>query len=185
MPIASYNLYRIRKLRPSLTIEACKQVVHGLVLSHLDYCNSLYIGLPTVDLNRLQRIQNAAARLVLMKSNYSNPKVLLKELHWLPIMYRIKYKVLTIVFHCIHGSAPQYLQRHIQLKSPSQYHLRSNSHACILQVPQTRAATFAANSFSVYGPREWNKLPTELRVCPDFAKFRKDLKTYLFSFAYM
>ena len=89
---ASYHLHNIRLLRNSLTVEACKQVVYGLVLSHLDFCNSIYMGLPKIDIKRMQRIQNAAAKLVLNCNKYESSTEALKILHWLPIKLRILFK---------------------------------------------------------------------------------------------
>ena len=63
------NIFRIKHIRQYLTQDACEVLVHGLVMSHLDYCNSLYHGLPDCDLNRLQRVQSIACKLVLNRAN--------------------------------------------------------------------------------------------------------------------
>jgi len=74
-------LYNIRKIRPFLTREAAQMLVQSLVITRLDYCNSLLAGLPASAIKPLQRIQNAAARLVF---NFSHVTPLFRVLHWLP-----------------------------------------------------------------------------------------------------
>ncbi len=76
--------------------------------SRLDYCNSLYYGLPANQLNTLQRVQNAAARLICNVSRFDHITPTLKDLHWLPVKFRIDFKILLIVFKALHGLAPDY-----------------------------------------------------------------------------
>ena len=64
--IASCNLYSIWCIRDTLMVEACKQVVQLLVISHLDYCNSIFMGMPEKEINQMQKIQNSAACLILI-----------------------------------------------------------------------------------------------------------------------
>ena len=82
---ATYNLYNIRKIRNSLTISACKTLVQGLVLSHLDYANAIFIGISKRNIQRMQKVQNMAAKLVLNRDKWSSSKKSLKQLHCLPI----------------------------------------------------------------------------------------------------
>ncbi len=80
-----FQLHRIGRIRRHLTDDSAKILVHALVLSRLDYCNSLFVGLLKKDIHRLQVIQNAAARLKFRKKPSDDATVLLKKLHWLPI----------------------------------------------------------------------------------------------------
>ena len=106
---AMFNLQKIRQIRLVLTTEACWTLVFGLVTSQLDYANALYLGLPDCDLAKLQCVKNAAAKLVLNKSKYDSATQALKELHWLPIKFRIIYKILTLVYKSLKGGVPKYL----------------------------------------------------------------------------
>ena len=80
-----------------------------MVLSHLDYCNSLLAGLPASAIRPLQLIQNAAARLIFNAPKYTHTTRLLTDLHWLPVIARIKFKTLVLAYQAIKGSAPAYI----------------------------------------------------------------------------
>ena len=92
------NIIHIRSIRKFLTVESCKTLVRNLVINHLDYANSLYYGLPQSELQRLQRVQNIAAKLVLGRSKYSSTSEAMKSLHWLPVSYRIPFTIAVLVF---------------------------------------------------------------------------------------
>ena len=102
------NLLKIKATRKYLTTKACTKAVIALVMTHLDYANSILAGLPKASIHQLQRVQNMAARTVLQRSKYKSSSKCLEELHWLPIQYRINFKVVTLVFKCIHGLGPSY-----------------------------------------------------------------------------
>ena len=98
-----------------LTPDATKTLVHALVSNRLDNCNSLLVGVSSQLLQRLQVIQNAAARLVtgVRRSEHMTP--ILRDLHWLPVRRRITFKTAVLVYKCLHDMAPQYLQMGYQM----------------------------------------------------------------------
>ena len=85
-----------------------KVLVNSLVISRLDYCNSFLYGLPAIHLNKLQRIQNAVARLIRNTSRFDHITPTLVDSHWLPVKSRIDFKLLLIVLKALHGLAPYY-----------------------------------------------------------------------------
>ena len=89
---AMFNLVCIKRLRPSLTVEAANILVMELVFSHLDYANSILIGVPDITMKQLQCVQNMAAKVVLQVDKYASPRECMKNLHWLPISKRIEHK---------------------------------------------------------------------------------------------
>ena len=131
------------------------KLVTSLSLSRLDYCNSLLSSLPASSVQSLRRIQNFAARLILKKRKTYHIIPLFQFLHWFPIQQRIQYKINTLCYNCITGTAPSYLCDCLQLYTPS-LTLRSASDTLSLQIPRTRLSTVGSRAFSVLGPSTWN-----------------------------
>jgi hypothetical protein len=176
---ASYNLFRIKKVRKYLTEHACNTLVLGLVVVHLDYANGLLAGLPNVNVSRLQRIQNMAAKVVLRKRKRDSATKCLKQLHWLPVHLRINYKILVTVFKSLNNQAPQYLKDMLERPKMNST-TRSMNNPNLLAIPKTKCKIFADRSFSVAGPKLWNQLPVELRTTTSLDAFKNNLKTFLF-----
>jgi len=109
-----YQLQRLRQLRCLLGPEVTAQLVSAFIMSRVDYCNSVLAGLPLTTLEPLQRVQNAAARLVLSLNLRDHVKPTLKQLHWLPVVYRIQYNLCLLMHHVHFGTAPQYLTDAVQ-----------------------------------------------------------------------
>ena len=106
---AIINIFRISQIRKLLSQESCEILMCSLVLSHLDYSNGILYGMSQKNIKKLQIIQNFAARVTLQENKYYSTKQALLRLHWLPIEARIIYKILCIVFKCIHDCRPHYL----------------------------------------------------------------------------
>ena len=115
----SFCLYNIRRIRPFLTTYSTQLLVQAMVLSHLGYCNSLLAGLPASAIRPLQLIQNAAAHLIFNVPRYTHTTPLLTDLHWLPVMARIKFKTLVRAYQAVRGSAPAYIQQLIRPYTPA------------------------------------------------------------------
>ena len=155
-----------------------KQWFTHLFFSQIDTNNSLYYGLPNT---QLQRIQNAAARVIYKKSKYEHVTPLLYELHWLPVSYRILCKLLVLTFKCIHEDAPTYLSNLITIKpiSPLVFVLMKCHTFFRKYVPNA-----GDRSFAIAAPSEWNKLPSEIRSLPTLNVFKSKLKTHLFKLSF-
>ena len=123
---AFYYIYNIRRIRKYLSRSVTESLVHAFITSRIDYCNSLLYDLPNSHIMKLQRIQNAAARLVTGTPRFCHVTLLLFHLHWLPISYRIKFKILLLTFNCLYGQAPNYLIGLITIKKQSRYSVRSS-----------------------------------------------------------
>ena len=177
-----FHLYRISTIRKYLTTEAATKLVVCLILSRLDYCNSLLFGLPASTIQPLQRIQNSAARLILKKRKSDHISPLLSSLHWLPVTQRIQFKFLVLVYKSIHNLAPSYLSDLLNLHIPSRS-LRSSTDPSSLTIPRPlRLKTIESRAFSVAGPSSWNELPPSIRQAPSLSSFKSKLKTHLFPF---
>ena len=126
-----YYLHNIKWIRKYLSRDSSETLVHAFVSSRLDYCNSLLYGLPQVQINKIERVQNAAARLVLKQSKFGHITPVLSQLHWLPIKYRIEFKILLMTFKAIHGMAPDYVCKLISPKKINRIfpQIQQKSHA--------------------------------------------------------
>ena len=98
---AMYNLYKISQIRSVLMEEACRTIIQGLVLSHLDFANSILAASPDNIIKMLQRVQNMAAKVILGKNRQDSASACIIKLHWLPIKECIKHKVLTLVYNAL------------------------------------------------------------------------------------
>ena len=147
-------------------------------LSH--YCNSLHSGCPQYLLDKLKKIQNAAARLVCKAKKSDHIHSILQTLHWLPITYRIQYKISTICFNSISGTSPHYLSDLLQPYTPARQ-LRSASDTRTFAIPHVNTKTFGERSFSYAGPSVWNNLPQTLRHSDAASSFKAALKRHLFN----
>jgi hypothetical protein len=178
-----FFLHQIGKIRQYLNEEQTKTVIHAHVTSRLDQNNSLLVGLPKKDLRPLQAVQNAAARLIvgLRKRDHITPTM--KRLHWLPVEYRILYKVLLLTYKSLNGCGPEYLKELLNNYVPTRS-LRS-SHSGQLCVPKTHYVTTKKRAFGACAPTEWNKLPTNIHHKDSVNSFKTALKTYLFKLAFV
>ncbi|XP_077936617.1 uncharacterized protein LOC144383352 [Gasterosteus aculeatus] len=180
--ISFFHLRNIAKIRPSLTPPTAEKLIHPFVSSRLDYCNSLLYGISNTSMNKLQLVQNAAARLLTHTKSWHHITPVLKDLHWLPVSHRISYKILTLTYKALHQLVPPYLS---ELLSPYQPHrsLRSTS-ARLLFTPTSKLRSFGDRAFSRAAPKLWNSLPILIRDSDSITTFQSRLKTHLFSSAY-
>ena len=178
-----FNIRRAWLIRRYLDENTAKRLMLATVISRLDYCNSLLVNLPDKYIKQLQRVQNAAARLVALTPKRDPITPTLKTLHWLPIRYSIRYKICVIVHKCVYGEAPIYLKDLIKLHVPSR-ELRSSSELR-LSVPSVKQTTIENCAFSRAGPKVWNELPNSFRNTKSLPKFKSSLKTYFVSKAFL
>lgn len=173
----NYQLQNIGRIRKYLTLDATEKLVHALITSRLDNNNVLLNGLPDTQLKRLNRLQNIAARIITRTRKF-DPIDILEELHWLPIKYRISFKILLLVYKSLNGLAPRYLHDLLKPYIPSRSLRSEQQH--LLVVPKCRLVTAGDRSFAVKGPKLWNALPVLLKTSPSLDIFKARLKTHLF-----
>ena len=173
-----YQLRNIGFIRKYLSKSATEKIVHALISSRLDFCNALLFNLPQNQLYKLQKLQNAAARVVTLSNKRSHITPILNSLHWLPIKHRIIFKILLLAFHCIHASAPQYNISFINYYIPKRS-LRSSTSGALV-VPKV-SRTWGERSFAYACPTLWNSLPEDIKTCSSVDSFKCLLKTFLFS----
>ena len=179
-----FHLRRLRQLRRSVGPEVTKRLVSSFVLSRLDYCNAALAGLPQSTTWPLQRVQNAAARLITNPGARDHITPAMKQLHWLPIHMRIKYKLCLMMHFIFTKPCPDYMLELASLTSvgATRAGLRSAEGASFRK-PRVRTK-FGERAFSYSGPAAWNSLPENLQFNTDTASFKRHLKTHLFASAY-
>jgi len=177
-----YNQIRsIGRIRNFINTDTCRTLVQALVTSRLDYANSLLLGITKAQTDRLQRLQNCAARLITRTPMRDHMMPVLKELHWLPAQYRPKFKVLLFTYKALHGSAPSYLADMITEYKPARA-LRSANQG-LLVVPEVRTL-YGERSFRYSAATLWNDLPLRVKDAPNVHRFKRLLKAHLFQKAF-
>jgi len=173
----NFHAHAIRHIRHLLTTELVLTLACSLILSQLDYCNAMLHGAPASSIQKLQRVQNTAARIVLQVPRHSPSQPLLEDLHWLSVRQRIDYKLAVLTYKIRNTSSPAYLSHHIRPRESTR-HLRS-SNTPLLHRPTTRTH-FADRAFRCSASAVWNSLNTDTLCCNSLALFKRSLKTFLF-----
>ena len=150
-----------------------QSLVVALVFSRLDFGSATLAGLPKQLMDRLQFVQNAAARLIFRARRYDHVQPLLWSLHWLRVPERISFRLAVLVYRCLHGSAPGYLASDLQRVSDlgARRRLRSSTTSALV-APRTVRATIGDRAFPAAAASVWNSLPETVRSSPSLPVFR-------------
>ena len=175
-----YHIQDLWRIRRHLDLDSAKLLANALVSSRLDYCNSLLSGIAETDLTKLQRILNRLARVVTKSPPFTRSVPLLRSLHWLPVKYRVHFKICLLTYKALHEEQLVYLRSLIAISLPSRS-LRSNR-GITLSIPRIKTNT-GARAFSSCASSLWNNLPLSVRSATSVATFSRRLKTYLFNLA--
>ena len=149
-------------------------IVCSLVLSRLEYCNSILSGSPKCLIKKLQRVQNTAARMP--RTEHTTP--LLRMLHWLPIPSRIAYKIDSLCHTALTSAYPKYLSKLLTVYTPARP-LRSSLDPNILNIA-ARTKSYGQRAFAYQGPINWNRVPGSIRTVEEKDTFKRHLKTTLY-----
>ena len=168
---AFHTMRNIRKIRYLLSEDQLKIIVNSMVLSCIDYCNSLYFGIAERLLKQLQLIQNAAAKAITGKYKYDHVSNDLHNLHWLEVKKRIIFKIGLLAYKAVNGYAPEHIQ--------DMFRYSHHGHTLKLIVPRV-LSKYGQRSFQYIGPKVFNNLPTQISAAENCDQFKKLLKTYLF-----
>ena len=176
-----FEIRRLRHMSSFVDTNSLKTLASSFVLSRLDYCNSLFTNMNKCQIEKLQKLQNFAAKTIMKKSFRDSATPCLMSLHWLPVKFRIKYKIAVLAYKCLNNLAPSYLSSLVELYSPIRTLRSSNS--VLLKHKVGKFKTLGDRSFSVSAPIIWNELPLALRQSSSLELFKRNLKTYLFKSA--
>ncbi len=143
-----------------LSVSDAEKLVHAFMTSRLDYCNALLGGCPASSINKLQIVQNAAARVLTRSRKYDHITPILQSLHWLPIKFRISYKILLLAYKALNDLAPAY---RTNLYHATINPLPKEHNSGLLVVPRIAKSTKGGRTFSYLAPKLWNSLPDNVR----------------------
>ena len=179
-----YHLHNIGRIKRFLSFEGRKSIVHAVVMSRIDYCNSLLYGVAATNLSKLQRVQNAAVRLVCSLPRHEHVTSSFIRLHWLPIKFRINFKIAMLCFKWIHGHALNYLKRMVAIQKTSIYNLRSSTSIQLEDHSRRSKETLGDRAFSDASAKIWSSLPKLLQSQQNFNTLKSLLKTHHFREAF-
>ena len=177
-----FQISNIGRIRRFLTKEACKTMVNAVITARLDYGNCLLYGVSKALLDRIQKVQNTAARLVTRSSKREHITPILADLHWLPVSFRPQYKILTYVYQSLHGLAPSYIKDLIMEYKPTRS-LRSESTSRLV-VPKIRTKTYGERRLGWAAAFLWNDLPNDIKQAQSLDIFKRQLKTHFYRIAF-
>ena len=135
-----------------------------LFLLSFFFCNALLYGLQRSVLDRLQYVQNCAARLVFRTRSSEHITTELRQLHWLPIKQLIAYKILLLTYKATNGMDPKYMVDPLERFTPKSQLRSSSNNINLLVIQKSNLKSFGDRSFRVAAPRLWNLLPNSTRL---------------------
>ena len=177
-----YQLYSIGEIRKYLDKPATEKMIYSAMTSRLDYCNSLLYGINGYLVSHLQRCQINAARIVSLRRKYDHITPVLKDLHWLPVEYRINYKILFLAYKVQHGMAPPHLSSLLSPNKPGRSQRSEGKH--LLTTPRYHLEGFGKRCFVHAASSFWNTLFISIKYAQSIDIFKSNLKTHLFNIAY-
>ena len=171
-----FRLRQLAKVKPFLAQKHFETVIHAFITSRLDYCNALYSGLSQSSLTHLELVQNAAACLLTGARKREHITPILASLHWLPVHFRVHFKILLFVFKSLNGLTPPYLSELLHAYAPAR-RLRS-ADELLREVPRSKRKLRGERAFSTAGHKLWNDLPLHIRQTPHCPFLKLILKPF-------
>ena len=158
----------LKRVRPFITFDTAVMVYKSLILPHFDYCSVVWGGISQYLSDKLQKMQNRAARVVTQTGYETRSHELLERLCWDKLSIRRDKQKAMLMFKTARGLVPTYIQNLFNSKETS-YQLRNKENSLSLPLPRTE---FLKNSFSYSGAALWNKLSQATRSAPSVKQFK-------------
>ena len=164
----------LKRIRPFITIDVANKIYKTIIQPHLDYCSTVWDGLGVTLLDKIQKLQNRAARIITQSSYYTSASSLLEELGWDNVLTRWKKQKAILMFKTLNNRAPEYL-RNLFIDRNTHYDLRNAGGK--LNLPRSRT-DYLKRSFSYSGAQLWNNLPESIRTIKSLKNFKKAIQNY-------
>ena len=165
----------MKRVRPFISIDTAILIYKSLILPHFDYCSTVWSGLGQDLSDKLQKLQNRAARVITKTGYESRSSDLLSELGWDKLATRREKQKATLMFKTMSKLVPDNIQNLFE-KRKTQYNLRNQESALVLKKPRTE---YLKKCFSYSGAKLWNGLSSPLKKAKTVSQFKKTLKTSL------
>ena len=168
-----YSLLRnIGRIKRFLSQKQREVLVHAVISSRIDYCNSVFYGLDKYLIQSIQKVQNAALRMIFGLRKRTCLSEYYAKLHWLKIEQRVYFKILLLVFKCINRiAATEIIEKIVHFKYSDK----------LILSQQQFTSKYGRRSFTYIAPKLWNEVPYEIFKITDIEVFKKCLKTFLYS----
>ena len=176
-----FNLFNISRSRGSLKTDSTKILIPDYVISKIDYCNRLLYGIPNKLLNRIQRSQNNAARVVLGLHKFSHITPALATLHWLPVNRRVDFKIALLVYKATNGQAPYNIADLLQPYDPPRKLCWADK---LLSQPPCPLKSNGDRAFCCAAPVVWNNIHHSVKTAVTVDNFKVKLKTHFYSVSF-
>ena len=176
---AFYYFSKVKKIRKLLSFHNLKMISQSYIISHLNYCNSIYYGITKSRINYLDRILRIIVRMIygFKRKDHNSITECLTSLGWLEMRNYSAYRILCLTYTALNAKQPCYLYDIIKLKENTR-RLRSSNNL-LLSNQKFNLDTYGKRRFSVSAPALWNNLPLHLRRCNSIKTFKKAVKNHL------
>ena len=174
--ICYYYLHLLARHKNEMDKNTLKKISESYVLARLNYCVMLYAELPDYMLNKLQKVQNYAVRIITGAKKHDHITPFLISLSWLSVKQFIKYRIIVTVYKCMNHVMPDYMYEMLSLYTPCRT-LRSEN-AFLLEKPTVKTK-YGERAFQFIGPKYWNEIPNHIKFIPNLYMFKKALKYHL------
>ena len=164
----------LKRIRPTITIDVANKIYKAIIQPHIDYCSTVWDGLGVTLLDKIQKSQNRAARIITQSNYHTSARNLLEELGWDNVSTRWKKQKAILMFKTLNNRAPEYL-RNLFTDRNLHYSLRDTCGKLNLPRPRT---DYMKRSFSYCGAHLWNNLPESIRTIKSFKIFKKAIQNY-------
>ena len=166
------RFFLFKRLREFIPFNTLLQLYNSLIQPLMDYGICIWAFGSSCHVNKIQKIQNKFARLILQNYNYNIHSItLVSELKWQTVLQRRDYFTALTMYQIIHGIAPSAMQNYFYINT----HDLSTRHGNDLQTPLVNVE-FLRKSFLYNGPNLWNRLPEALKSCPTLNIFKNYYK---------
>ena len=161
----------LHTVKDALVQQEKEKIYRALVLPYFDYCSAVWDGLCNRLTDKVQKLQNRAARVILKAKYDTSSSILRNRLSWDTLAIRRKKQKAVLMYKCLNGLVPNYLQNLFTHRCTS-YNLRNQEYKITLPKPRT---DFLKRSFSYSGAKLWNDLPLSIRSSSSLAQFKREI----------